>query len=415
MNSLKTMAMVAVLAVIAYAAFVAINNSGADQAPPPEVAEDWPTGAPQISLGESDGTGFSMGGPNDFPPPGVPPMPGGSSELSPPLAFSERAPAPPFTPAPMPPEISSDLNAAPPSAASDPPYAPTPPRGDSTGGIAGSGPSSNVPPLPNLDAGAAPPLPPEGLNPGMVVSPKKGPKSTEIRPEFTEFLTEAKGYLSQGRFRESLGILSSRYGEPDQTDAEAKALTELLDQVAGTVIYSTQHHMEPAYVVQAGESLSQIADKYEVPQELLMKINGIPDPNKLQSGQELKVVRGPFRAVVKLEEHELVLWLQDLYAGRFPIGVGSDEPQMEGSFVVRDKNREPTYYDRTGRRFDPGDPLNPLGKRRIGLGGSVALHGTNDEDSIGTTGGPGAVRLGDRDAEDVFDILSLNSQIIIRR
>jgi lipoprotein-anchoring transpeptidase ErfK/SrfK len=240
------------------------------------------------------------------------------------------------------------------------------------------------------------------------------PASSEIRPAFAEFVAEARRNLEQGRFRETLAILSARYGEPDQTAAETAALTELLDQVAGTVIYSRQHHLEPAYVVQPGETLPQIAEKFNVSAELLAKINGVADPMQLQPGQELKVVRGPFRAVVRLEDHEMDLWLQDLYAGRFPIGVGMDQPDLEGPFLVLEKNREPAYYTPT-RTFDPNDPLNPLGKRRIGLGGPVAIHGTNDPASIGETGGPGVVRLGEEDVDDVYDILTLGARVVIQR
>jgi lipoprotein-anchoring transpeptidase ErfK/SrfK len=417
MNSLKTMAMVGVLMLVACGVYMSINN-GPVQAPP-EAPEDWSAGPPQISLPGADDSGapdFAMGGPSGLPSPGTPPVQGRSSELSPYRPFPGRAPAPPFSAAPLPPEISSDLNAPLPAALSEPyPHVPgnqLPPPFRSDGNLVGTAPPVTNAPLPDFSSSAAPPLPP-GTTTGME-TPRK-PLSTEIRPQFVQLLAEARRDLEQGRFRETLSILSSRYGEPDQTAAEAAALAKLLDQVAGTVIYSTEHHLEPAYVVQVGETLPQIALKYDVPTELLAKINTIHDPMRLQPGQELKVVRGPFRAVVRLEKHEMDLWLQDLYAGRFAIGVGADKPDLEGNFLVLEKHREPAYYSPTGRVFDSNDPLNPLGKRRIGLGDSVAIHGTNDQGNIGQTGGPGVVRLGEQDTDDVFDILSLGSRVVIQR
>ncbi len=410
MNAFKNVAMIGILAIVAFGMYVSINSSGSVETPP-GVDDELPNGVPQVSLGAGSGAaGFSMEGPSGFPSPGAPPLQADSNALSPGLPFSDRGPAPPFSPvAPMPPEMASQLNAPPyPSS-----YAPSSPPIGSKVNLPGD--PGNAP-LPNLNGNSAPPLPPEISSYGMPgMNNPASPAGTEIRPEFAQFLAESRRNLEQGRLRETLAILSSRYGETDQTKAEADALTELLDQSAGTVIYSTQHHLEPAYVVQAGETLPQIAERYNVPAELLAKINRIADPMRLQPGQELKVVRGPFRAVVHLEKYEMVMWLQDLYAGRFPIGVGTDQADLTGNFEVQEKNREPTYYSPTSRAFDPNDPLNPLGKRRIGLGGPAAIHGTNDEGSLGQTGGPGAVRLGERDADDVFDILSLGSRVVIQR
>ena len=421
MNSLKTMLMIGILVVVAYGMYVSIN-SGPVQAPP-EVTDDWAAGPPDISLpgADSQAPPFAMEGPGALPAPGMPSIEPRSDSLSPARPFSERAPAPPFDMAPMPPEIASKVQAPMSGAASDaPPYPSSyaqsaPPIGTNANVPNGS----TQPPLPDINTGVAPPnSPPTPSNTLAGIEQLADPATpdpNQIRPAFAQFLAESRGSLEQGRFRETLAMLSSRYGEPDQTQAEATALTNLLDQLAGTVIYSTEHHLEPAHVVQAGETLPQIAEKYAVPTELLAKINSIQNPMQLQPGQKLKVVRGPFRAVVHLDTHEMVMWLQDLYAGRFPIGVGSDKPDLTGNFEVLEKNREPTYYSPSNRAFDPGDPLNPLGKRSIGLGNSVAIHGTNDESSIGQTGGPGAVRLGERDADDVFDILSLGSRVVIQR
>lgn len=437
MNSLKNIAMIGVLGVVAYGMYVSINSSG-PVATPPEMEGDWSAGPPQISLpdGGGEAPGFTMEGPGSLSSPGAPAVQSRSEPLLSARPFSERAPAPPFSPAPMPPEIASNLEAPMPKGSMDAPppasYAPTSPPVGSNANVAAD---SGAPPFPEISGNSAPPLPPElasnGL-PGVTVPPvgnegnsaapyglpqppAAAPAQNEIRPPFADFLAESRRSLEEGRFRETLALLSSRYEEADQTEAESAALTELLDQVAGTVIYSREHHLEPAHVVQGGETLPLIAEQYNVPAELLAKINGISDPMQLQTGQELKVVRGPFRAVVRLERHEMTLWLHDMYAGRFPIGVGTDKAELVGSFQVLEKNREPTYYSPTGRAFDPQDPLNPLGHRHLGLGEGVGIHGTNDEGSIGQTGGPGAIRLGPRDADDVFDILSLASHVVIQR
>ena len=231
---------------------------------------------------------------------------------------------------------------------------------------------------------------------------------------FAAALEQVRHELDAGRLSEAHYQLSRWYDDPNLTPQEQQHLNELLDQLAGTVIYSTQNLMEPACEVQQGETLERIAQRYNVPWQLLAKINGIDDPHSLRPGERLKVVRGPFSAVISLEKHTLTLMLNNAYAGRFPIGVGQDFPPPEGQYFVNEKVVDPIYYG-PGRTIERGDPANPLGRRWLGLGGQIGIHGTNDPRNIGQNGVPGSISLADRDVDDVFDILSEGSKVVIRR
>ena len=54
---------------------------------------------------------------------------------------------------------------------------------------------------------------------------------------------------------------------------------------------ATTGAMNPAdgYVVQPGDSVWRIANRFEVPQEELMKENGISDPTKMRAGMTLRI------------------------------------------------------------------------------------------------------------------------------
>jgi len=225
----------------------------------------------------------------------------------------------------------------------------------------------------------------------------------------------AKRELESGQLAAALRQLSGCYDNPQLAPAEQAQLTQLLDQVAGTVVYSTQHLLEPPYEVQAGERLEDIGQRYKVPWQLLAKINGIDDPQSLRAGERLKVVRGPFGAVVHLEKRQLSLMLADgSYAGRFNIGIGGEHPPREGVFAVSDKLVNPVYQGRD-RAIGADDPANPLGERLIKLEGDLAIHGTDRPENVGRTDLPGSISLSPRDVEDVFDILSVGSRVTIRR
>jgi len=240
------------------------------------------------------------------------------------------------------------------------------------------------------------------------------------RPEFVKLMESARASLEIGRYNETQLQLTPFYHQAGLAPDESRQIIEILDQVAGTLIYSRQHLLEPPYRVLPGDTLKSIGDAYNVPGELLGKINGIHDPQQLRPGTELKVLRGPFDAAVDLGRYELTLFLKGRYAGRFPLGIGRDYPPAEGTFSVKDKKLSPRYYG-PQQPIEANDPANPLGKRLLELASQtspsslVAIHGTNDPRGIGRGDGKGCIFLSDRDIDDVFDILSIGSTVTIRR
>lgn len=227
--------------------------------------------------------------------------------------------------------------------------------------------------------------------------------------------------LDQGLLAEALLELSKLVDNGQVPQEQMSVVQELLDQLAGTVVYSRQHLMEDAYTVRPGDTLEQIATLYQVPWKLLANINGIRDPIRLEAGSQLKVVRGPFDAQIDLTDMVLTLQVGGHYAGRFAIGVGQDQPNLEGSYTVSGLTTDPAYYGPGQTRTEAGDPSNPLGEFLISLAsgpgdaGQIGIHGTNDLRNLHHTGGQGTIRLGDRDIEDVFGILSIGSRVVIRR
>ncbi len=442
MDLLKNLVFIAALAVVAGGVYILLTNNPQTKAP--EGYQGWSsqTNGPKIEMPAQPAANYSMpgGSLSMNAVPGMPATPSPMSGMPQPAPGASEAPpfgsptpgiaapggeAPPFRPTPPAAALQSGSDAPPfsPSAGNNHPNIPTnhtvpfdsnastfPPvnPGLSANPTTGFAPASPSPPFASPAPSAT--LPPLGTAPaGPAPSATSG-----VRSEFSAFIQAALKKLDEGGLAEAHERLSLFYANPGLTPEEDQQLTSLLDQVAGTVIYSRQHYLEPAYRVQPGETLQQIADRYDVPWQLLAKINGIREPDRLVPGQELKVVRGPFNAVIRLDRYELTLMLHGRYAGRFPIGIGQDQPILTGLQLVKDKMMNPTYYG-SGQVIDANDPNNPLGERLIGLGNRLSLHGTNDPQSIGRTGGPGTIRLSNRDIEDVYDILSIGSRVVIQR
>ncbi len=414
MNTLKPLLIVAVLAGIGYGVYVRIN--GGNDAPPPGVAAGWDA-APKVQLPEGAAPSGAPAWPGAGGSPGAAPPFGASRGMAPPATASQGSEAPAFAqPSTNPPPGASG---APPQVtigSAAPPFA-----GPPTTGPAGPEQATSVPnpgdpnSIPPRDPNAPVQPPPGVATAGAESASPPGAPSGSSPAGFATAMDAARRELEAGQMAASLVQLSSWFDDPRLSPEEQQQLNQLLDQVAGTVIYSTQHLLEAPYEVQPGEHLEDIAQRYSVPWQLLAKINGIDDPQNLRPGERLKVVRGPFNAVISLEKRQLTLVLNNgSYAGRFPIGIGREQPPREGTFAVSDKVVNPVYHG-GDRAAGAGDQNNPYGQRWIGLGSDLGIHGTNHPDTIGRTDLPGSISLSPRDVEDVYDILSVGSKVIIRR
>jgi LysM repeat protein len=415
MDSLKTIFIIAILAAVAGGVYVSINKDR-QETMSTEEAEGWPSGPPTVEFGsQSEAPPFSFGAPGEGTMPGPPPDMSISSTVASVGAagpYANRAPG-----------IEDPLGGQ--SISGPESQARVPTQGMPSGGPApsfdrtsdvGMAAQHGLPPaigqvgsIPNSGPGMTGPSISAGRSPGF------GPAAaSQAGRPFAEFIAESKERLNRGEFVEVYKELDARHGEGGLNADEDRQLTELLDQVAGTVVYSTGHFLEPAYRVRPGDTLDAIAETYKVTPQLLAKINSISDPLSLEPGKELKVVRGPFDAHIDLDKLELTLRLQGCYAGRFTIGTGNDHPQLAGSHTVRAKMLGPTYYGRD-ETIAGDDPKNPLGKHWIGLDNRIGIHGTNDQRNVGATSQQGAICLGDRDIDDVFDILTIGSRVVVRR
>jgi LysM repeat protein len=224
--------------------------------------------------------------------------------------------------------------------------------------------------------------------------------------------------LDRGELARAHQLLSPWHNEPTLTPEETAKVETLLAQLAGTVVYSTEHQLEPARVVRPGESLETIANEYNVPWQLLAKINSVPASDQVRPGQELKVIKGPFSAVVDLRRSKLSLEVGGRYAGEFPVTVPDGSPVKDGEWVVAAKTDQSRGLALIRPDVTPSADARPesllIGPPALAkLSASAATAG-------GVPAGPqdspsAVVELTDADATDVSDILSVGSRVVIRR
>lgn len=214
-------------------------------------------------------------------------------------------------------------------------------------------------------------------------------------------------------------------------EAEESAVRAALVDIARRTVFSPERFegdpLVDLHVVQAGEVLARIARSYKVTADLLAYINGIPNKNLIRFGQRLKVVHGPFNAVIRKDRHQCLVFLQDTLVAEYPVGLGEYGRTPTGEWIAGDKLRNPTYYPPASRGGDiiaADDPQNPLGEYWIGLKGvsgealgqiGYGIHGTIEPETIGQNVSLGCVRLLPDDVGMLFKLLTADhSRVVIK-
>ncbi|MFI4896459.1 MAG: L,D-transpeptidase family protein, partial [Phycisphaerales bacterium JB059] len=218
---------------------------------------------------------------------------------------------------------------------------------------------------------------------------------------------------------------------------EQQRLRAALKDLNETIVFSPRiipgDTMVEEYRVSAGDSLGKIARTRELGThwKLIQRINGIARPERIRVGQRLKLVRGPFHAIVTKSEYRI-----DLYHGppdeperwtyitSRPVGLGLDDSTPVGRFVVREDSKleNPAWVNPRdpSDRYGRDDPDNPIGEYWVGLDGlgddavyvGYGLHGTVDPDSIGSQQSMGCVRMHDEDIALVYELLQEGASIV---
>ncbi len=235
-------------------------------------------------------------------------------------------------------------------------------------------------------------------------------KAPSVGKSYENAKETALAQAAKGSLKEALATLSLFYNANELTAEQREDLLDILDALAREVVYSRQHFLDIAYYPVPGETIDQVAAKFEIPVDILARINAMKPGVPVPTGSSVKVVPGPFRAELDLKRHELTLFLGELYAGRYPVSVGKDLPESSGDFKVIDKQKDRNYYG-DGAPIAGTDPKNPYGGFWIDLGSDLCIHGSSAEanDELG------CVSLSPQDASDVFGMLAHGSQVTVIR
>lgn len=240
--------------------------------------------------------------------------------------------------------------------------------------------------------------------PGAVPAQPLTPEDEAVR----NYLRIASEKIQNGEALEVLRSLSPYYGNPRFSAEESAFLTNMLTQAATQVIYSQKSFLEAPYTVQNGDTLEKIAAQYQIPAEFIARVNGISAPFTLTPNTQLKVLRGPFRAIVYLDRYEMILTLNGLFAGRFWIGIGGDLVMQDGDYVFSRK-LNPGSSNVQGISYEfvrtAGEPTSSA---------TLYIQTASDANAIGVRSASGNLLMNQLDMDCMGALLGENSSLIMR-
>jgi hypothetical protein len=288
------------------------------------------------------------------------------------------------------------------------------------------------------------------LPPSNVTNAAERAKAKALAEQGMALLTDGKLLDARGALCDALNS-----GALDETlaDAVRKKLADLADRMllgpdiveGDPCVY--RHKLLP------GEVLNNLerSEKLHVPAQLIAKINGIADPSKLRAGTTIKLIRGPFHAVVYKKAFRMDLFLTEPTTGRLifvrrfaictgaggstPTGKWRVAPPQTGNGALKGGKTIHTTWAPPPASGLPSTPITwsdpPKNGYRLGKNGywiplegiednaltvydGYAIHDTCDQASIGKEDSLGCIRLGDADIEFVYSTLyELKSTVTI--
>lgn len=238
-------------------------------------------------------------------------------------------------------------------------------------------------------------------------------------------LREAKAAIAAGNPIQARRALNAALNPTANSPGNDQVVAELVKIADDTLFSSRILQNDPLvlkHVVATGDNLQKLANTYKITVPLIARINNITNPNAIRQGQPLKVVCGPFHAVVSKGTYRIYIYCQDTLAAVYPVALGAEDSTPTGTWRLKNKLPNPTYYDpRGGSVVSADDPNNPLGEYWMALEGvegnavgqeRYGIHGTNEPQSIGKSVSLGCIRLRNEDAARVYEMLVVRDSVV---
>jgi len=320
-------------------------------------------------------------------------------------------------------EDDAALDAAPDAAAAETPLVVE--DGDESGNASVDGPSLEAPPA---EAPAAAPPVGDGES-DLGIDDQPGGSTTvsegEARRRALELVAQAArttAPVEQARLLTEAIVSGSL-----ERAADEKAYEALLDANRRGLLHPRVFDGCMQVEVASGDSLWLICRKLAseghsgVTPGLIKLMNGMPN-DKVRVGAKLKVPTAPVSILVEKSRYRLNVFVGDLLLRRYSVGLGKDNRTPEGDFKIKTRLVDPPWFKPGVGEIPAGHPENVLGTRWLGFdekpdfpeAKTFGIHGTREDDSIGTQSSNGCVRMHNGEVEELFEWIGEGVKVVIK-
>lgn len=168
------------------------------------------------------------------------------------------------------------------------------------------------------------------------------------------------------------------------------------------------------HVITRGDTLGKLAQSHGTTVELI-KTSNLIQGNLIRLGDRIRIFSGgTFRVEVDKSDNVLLVFLNDTFFKRYQVGTGKYNRTPIGSYKITLRQKDPIWYRPDGIEIPYGAPENLLGTHYLKLDTpGIGLHGTWEEETIGSQSSAGCVRLLNTDIEELYTILPVGTVVEI--
>lgn len=156
------------------------------------------------------------------------------------------------------------------------------------------------------------------------------------------------------------------------------------------------------YTIKKGDTLSKIAQSFDVTVRSILELNEGLNPRNLTIGEIICIplAPSPIEIIISVSGKRLSVFRNGRLNKEYIVATGKPEtPTPIGTFTIVNKE------------VDPG---GPYGTRWLGLSiRGYGIHGTNAPESIGTAASNGCIRMYNEDVEALFDVTPIGTVVRI--
>ena len=195
----------------------------------------------------------------------------------------------------------------------------------------------------------------------------------------------------------------------DQIEDVQKNLEDLNMKI---ILSNVQTPKTVIHIVEKGDSLGKIGQKYNCTIALIKKSNNLKN-DVIRLNQRLRIWTGEFSVLVDKSQNTLILKAGDEIVRTYTVSTGENNSTPVGIFVIETKLVDPVWF-KSGAIIPPDSSKNVLGTRWMGFDiAGYGIHGTTEPEALGQQVTAGCVRMRNDEVEGLYDLLPFGTKVTV--